>query len=90
MDNLLNWLKAAWASKSPLRHAVFAFLAVQLAPVLTQAYEWAVSGASLPDWHTAAGSFGKAVVGALLAGLLRWLQLQAIPRGTTGSVTPAT
>ena len=53
MKSLLAWLASQWAKNSPLRHAVGAFLAVELAPYVAQVYQWTKGVAVLPDWHLA-------------------------------------
>lgn len=74
MKSFLAALSRLWATNSPVRHAVGAFLAVELAPYLTQIYDWSVGNGALPDWGLVAHNLGKAIVGAIVLGLLRWLQ----------------
>lgn len=74
MKSILAWLAAQWAKNSPLRHAVGAFLAVELAPYVAQVYQWTIGSSVFPDWHLALQNLGKAIVGAVCLFLLRLWQ----------------
>jgi len=51
-----------------------------VAPTLTQVYAWSIGDAGLPEWSLALQTLGKAFVGALVAALLRWIQLKNTTR----------
>ena len=74
MKSILAWLTEQWAKNSPLRHAVGAFLAVELSPYVVQVYDWTIGLAALPDWSLALHNLGKAVIGAVMLFLLRLWQ----------------
>lgn len=74
MKSILAWLATQWAKNSPFRHAVGAFLAVELAPYAAQVYQWTVGADVLPDWRLALHNLGKALIGAAMLYLLRLWQ----------------
>lgn len=69
-------IQSWWVKSSPFRHAVFAFLAVNLALPLAQISDWAASKGTtpLPNWHSVLLDVFYASLTALIAAILRFFQ----------------
>ena len=73
---MFELLKKWWGISSPFRHAMTAFLSIQLAVPLAQVADWASSkgATALPNWHSVLMDLMYASIAALIAAWMKWAQ----------------